>query len=316
MPVQRYTGAWATFFLPGPGESVYTFHRDHESRADVRARLAALWGRYQEYCGDSHFRSDAVQHFNARVWEMYLAVALLDHGFTLARPPKDGPDIKIVQHVPRPCVWIEATTAEPGEGDNRAERIITSRSGRNSYGYVLDHDKIVLRLSNAIAKKAQQYQEYQSRGHIGEGDAYVIALNAGQIQDADMSPGAPHIVQAVFPIGGLQFLIEPYSDKRPEVRHAHRPAIQLTKRDASGQPKEVMVSTSTFLTKQYRHVSAVMFSPYGIWNASEESGRDIITVHNPEADVPLPPGFFRFGREYRLADEAVRLTDWRTPRSR
>src|SRR4051812_43437742 len=71
-------------------DPIYVSHRDHDSKAKVRARIERMWAKYGPYCPDTHYLTDARAHFVARTWEMYLACAMLDAGLKLARPPAKG----------------------------------------------------------------------------------------------------------------------------------------------------------------------------------------------------------------------------------
>ena len=73
------------FFMPGPCDDLaYLNTRDHLRGANHISFVEQLWGRFYPLA-DPHFREDARTHFLQRFWEMYLAVALLEHGFDLQR---------------------------------------------------------------------------------------------------------------------------------------------------------------------------------------------------------------------------------------
>ena len=72
------------FFSDGPAQDkAYVVCRDSQWRGDIREMIEGLWRRYQPYCPDLHFLSDARSHFAQRTWELYLASVLLDAGITL-----------------------------------------------------------------------------------------------------------------------------------------------------------------------------------------------------------------------------------------
>src|SRR5689334_10605510 len=105
------------FFSEGDARDPgYVFQRDSPERKHVRDAIECMWVRFAPYCADdlSHFVSDARASFNQRTWELRLACTMLDKGFELRKPPKDGPDIcAIADGKP---LWIEATAPRPGTG--------------------------------------------------------------------------------------------------------------------------------------------------------------------------------------------------------
>ena len=65
--------------------------RDWSKQA--RQHCEILWERF-EHLADSEFRKEIREHFDARYWEMYLTVSLMDQGYDVICP-KPGPDVGI-----------------------------------------------------------------------------------------------------------------------------------------------------------------------------------------------------------------------------
>lgn len=202
-------------------------------------------------------------------------------------------------------MWIEAVAPSAGSGPDEAKRVFGQRTKTKGGGwglYHVDHDKITIRYTSALRDKASltrdppsQYVRFVERGAVSTSDAFVVAINAGAIDDADLPPDLPGIIPALFPVGEPVYLL-PIGGGEPRVEVPLRPSIRKT----SG----ASVATTAFTSDEFVNVSAVIFTPYGIWNADGVSGRDFVTVHNPLARVPLPRGAFRFGREYWVEVEA------------
>lgn len=287
------------FFQSGGAAADYAIIRDEVSHENVRGCLEHLWTRYQPYNGDSHFLSDAKKHFHARTWEMVLACTLLDAHLTLECPPPDGPDIKVAggEHP----VWIEATIAELGDGENSAARIeYCNGCGEEPCAcrvrrFNVQPDKTILRYTNALAKKKDHLDKFRDRNTVAPSDPYVIAIN-GALQD-DHSAGDfdPAILKAVYPLGEAFVTFRPYSDTPPEEGHFRRDSIT--------NPRGSEVSTCAFLEPAYEGVSAILYSQARAWQLHRSVPDHMIVIHNSQAKNPLPDGYFPFGREFRFDRE-------------
>jgi hypothetical protein len=289
------------FWLPGPASRAYEHNRDAASRRHVHDLAEALWRRFAPLCGDAHFRSDAKQHLHARLWEMYLACLLMDEGFTLHRPPAEGPDILVIDDVGP--IWIEATVAEPGSGADRTERIIQQRFGSGGGLFRPDDAGMIVRYIHALQQKADQHGRFVGRGAISASDRYVVAINAGQIDDADLEDELPNIVRSVYPIGE-HYIAIPLGGSGPRAAGFHqRPLVQA----ARGRT----VPTDTFVEHWFAQISGLMFSARALWNAPRLPADEIITVHNNGASAALPRGLFQFGREYVPENGVLHLRDHR-----
>lgn len=119
-----------------------------------------MWRRYEPYCPDAHFLSDARSHFVARTWEMYIACTLLDAGFKLDRPPETGPDI--ATWVDGRRLWIEAVAPASGAGADA----VPGRDGRGSkqgnvwLGHMPSEDSLILRCASVLVTKRTKLAEY------------------------------------------------------------------------------------------------------------------------------------------------------------
>src|SRR5678816_3442591 len=150
-----------SFFRPGDACDAYASIRDKDTSiaTETRERIEALWARYAPLSPDKGFCTNAMLHFNASVWQMYLTCVLVDQGHVLEKSVDGAPDIKIV----RPdgsVIWIEATTAEAGTGANRAKRVYSSDPSVGWAMYHVDEEKQILRDQNAIRLKAKHRDEF------------------------------------------------------------------------------------------------------------------------------------------------------------
>jgi type I restriction enzyme S subunit len=166
----------ADFFLAGKCMDLgYKNVRDLPHHEDVRLFIQALWESYAPLA-DAHFREDAKNHFLARFWEMYLAVALSKRGLTLVRSAGEGPEFYFENRGKR--VWIEAVAPGPGVG---ADRVPEPECGVAS---AVPTEKILLRFTNALVEKREKYKAACSKGIVSVSDAYVLAINSRGIPHA------------------------------------------------------------------------------------------------------------------------------------
>ena len=287
-----------SFFSEEPGCGIYERTRKCPSLAETRRQIEGLWRDFRDLCGDANFVAEARkadEKFLQRTWELLLFGVLRRRGFCFARV-SSGPDLCLRNETGR--VWIEATAPGPGSGRDAAVREYQTDSGGTLYS--VNHDKMLLRYTSALRAKARQYSEFVKRREIGSEEPFVVAISAGAINDAEDTPdGLPTVLPALFPIEQVWELHIP-SARESAANYRFRPEVKKL----SGSP----VSTTAFTTDEYEDISAVVFC-WHFFDCSALDGHTLITVHNPCARVPLPTGFFPFGREFYpdWVDGEVRL---------
>ena len=285
-------------------DTIYNIIRDEKDEpyiVEVRVFVEELWQSYSQYA-DTHFRQQIQVDFHARFWEMYLTCAFLKNSLPVISRDK-GPDILIEDQSCR--IWVEAIAPTSGADEN-PDRVPDLKS------YIatrLPHEQIILRYRSAISEKFDnKYQGYLARGIVSASDAYVIAINSCKIQAAIADSDPPLILKVVFPIGYQQFTINKQTQEIIDSGFQFRPAVERT----SG----VQVSTDLFLNPAYENLSGILFSRASVERLIEQLGKDFIFIHNPLARNPVPPGFFKFGREYTAQEGhenyTVTYKDWST----
>lgn len=288
------------FFLPGNAPSrAYRNIRDKVDgpAPEARAFIEHLWSRYRGL-EDPHFLQDAQAHFHERFWEMYLAVAFIEHGLMPVRERGVGPEFFCLHEGRK--VWVEAVAPGPGDGDDRVEE--------PDIGMVTDvpTEKILLRFTNAVSAKRRRYLAALAKGVVGEGDRYVLAINSRGIPHAPYGNTLPFFVQALLPIGAPTLVIDRATDKAIDSYYAFRDTV--TK--ATGAP----VSTAIFLDTEYSFISAVLHSGVDCVNRPEAMGEDFVVLHNPSAVRPLDMSVFAWCRQYVYNDGELKVLSGRGDR--
>lgn len=255
-----------------------------------------MWLRYEPYCPDAHFLSDARCNFFERWWEMYVACTLLDAGFKLERPPPKGPDI--LTRVNGTRLWIEAVAPGAGKGadavPDRDRR--GSRRASGWIGHAPSQESLILRCASVLVTKRAKLAEYVAERIVAPEDAVVIAVTLGGVRDAIVSsPELPIMVKAVFGRGKFFVAVSVDGSGIVETGFKYQPEI----RKKSG----AAVSTTFFLEEESQKISGILFTNEDFWNAPKALGKDLVFVHNPSATVPLPVGVFPFANEYFVDGE-------------
>lgn len=302
------------FFTGKGGEGTWYEYAQREHNRDVQRMCDEMFTASQGTVGGlRNLLNDAPLELNARCWELYVTFVLLNQGRRLAKPGKSSsPDVCVIG-LGGEKTWIECVSVKEGNNADAAVRVLAQywECAHGSSGlYRPAFEKIILRLvENGLQAKIGKYAGYREKGGVDEEDGFVIAVNAGEIRDADLlEHGLPSIVEAVY--GGVR------QRGKGSFSHGVRPFV----RARIGQPDERQVATTGFIDGSMPDVSAVIFSPYAIQNISlvreihpGDEGRDLVLVHNQRARRPLPRGWLGCGREYSVDGEFIMELNYRNP---
>jgi hypothetical protein len=281
----------------------YNFIRDDSGEIAKVTKLftESLWTKYHPYA-DSNFRGEIRSHFDERFWEMYLTCTLMYAGITIKeKNDKAGPDVRV--EYKGNTIWIEAiapTSGDQSSNDRVPELVITNPPTTQE----VPDKQIILRYSSAIAEKYCKYFKYLNDGIISDNDFYIIAIYGGQITCSGIERELPRIVRSVLPFGWGQIIFDKRSGQKISEGYQYRERISKT----SGSP----VRTDIFLDTHYRHINAILFSNYNVWDCTNQMnsmGDDFIFVHNPLAH-PLPDNFLNFGQHWKteLLEDKIGLS--------
>jgi hypothetical protein len=286
---------------PAQFDLAYIEIADSEDCRDDRAYLDRAWDVHRRHA-DSEFVDQfrRRRHFQARAWELRIAWTLHDIGHKF-HGPKPGPDFAIP--LGDAHVYIEAVAP------HATEELLAIHDAARAFGAAVPHEQIILRYTSAIEAKRDQHAKHLAKGILRRDDPFVVALSGANIPQSSVGTGTfPRILHPLFGIG-RPFLRFPVDGKGGERTGVSR----LTERRT---PAGGSVRSDMFIGTEYRDLSAVMFSSEHVLNRPESQGRppgdDLIVVHNPNADAPLPRGMIPRGREWGVREGRLELLqDWR-----
>src|SRR3954469_17862188 len=101
------------FDRPRGEDITYTNVRDDARGREMRTFAEELWARYA-HLADPHFLDEFPNRFHQRFWEMYLAVALMDLGYSVTK--ESGKGLEYFVEVEGRKVWFEAIAPTAGTG--------------------------------------------------------------------------------------------------------------------------------------------------------------------------------------------------------
>ena len=252
-----------------------------KSDTEMREFIEGLWRNFWDLA-ESNFLTEATKNFHACFWEMYVGVALRRHGLNPKRVSTTGPDFLVCIDGLR--IWIEATTAEAGDGDDAVPPIPSSCEDQADCP--VPDDKITLRITNAIAKKRKQFQKAIDHQVAKDSDALIVAINGNRIRNGSTLSNASEVLpKALLGEGDLGGAVDPSTGDIVLVKHAFIPKIEK----ANKKP----VSTVGFSNGDYPDISGAIYSEAhvgNVCNLETTDPKDWHLLHNPGAEVPIPPG--------------------------
>ncbi len=279
------------FFIPGDcKDSFYRVVRDLPEHKEARAFVESLWQRYRGY-EDRHFLEGAKSNFLQRSWEMYLAVALLDHELRLSRVGNVGPEFNFDFRGRK--VWVEAVAPGPGDGDDRVTECVPGKP------FSVPTEKILLRFTNALAEKRSRYLSARQKEIIGPDDLYLLAINSRGIPHAPFGNTLPFFVQAFLPLGDLTYVLDKKCRRISDSFYLRRDTVQKT--------RGATVATDCLLDEKYSFVSAVLHSAADCVNGPRTLGDDFEVLHNPTARLPLEPSPFAWCKQMYFRSNALEV---------
>ena len=249
----------------------------------TRAYVLDTWERFnQQGLAKGNFVSDLISGEDSklfqRLWEMVLALHLIEQGFEL-QSNDPGPDFSFSLDGKK--VWIETIAPEP---------VDLSEKWLKDEGVNRD-EQILLRWTNALSAKKKKFSEYRDKGIVQGSNVCVIAITGhllgGEPRGVSQLPWA---VEAVFPIGPLAVDINKRTGEHSTLYTSERWTVRKLNR--------ADVQTDSFLRQENHYISAVVGCSL-LWK--DLPGYEMSVVHNPFADNRFPHK--RFGADWEYVCE-------------
>lgn len=283
-----------TFFLDGKAEDLaYLNTRNHPRGAHYRSLIEELWQEF-EPIADANFRTEAMDHFYERMWEMYLAVMLQRRGYEVQSMGGRGPDFHVSGGAT--SCYIEATAPGLGDGADAVPEMVDRIVAQ------VPEDQIILRLTGALAAKREQYNRAVAREELDQALPFIVAINGVRIRLQGVNGTLPPVVRAFLGFGPL------CAEWGRESKKIERSYFQ--RREAVEKASGVAIPTNGLVAEDYPMVSGVLFSWAGLTTYPGEYGSEFIFVRNSQAVNPLPDGFFPFGQEYWVEGNQLFRREW------
>jgi len=241
----------------------------------LRKRIVELF-RFLDGLEDPHFEQQLDRDAHARLWEMMLAKILNSGGYEL-KSADDGPDFVIERAGKR--IFIEAICPGPGdEGNPNSVPPIL-------YGAPIFHDipvaKIVLRIRGALEEKKRKFAQYLAQGIVSVGDICTIAVNTSKIGRAS-GLWPPIVLRATHGLGNPYVV---FTQGEGAVEEGIEECKSIAKVDGQA------IDTTFFLSDENSLISAVLCSDCSFSSLAFDLFGESMLIHNPNASVPLRPGF-------------------------
>lgn len=270
-------------------DSAYVCQSTGTSRIEIKKWMEDLWQMYEPFA-DRQFLNAFKLQFSQRSWELYLATTFIKNGFKLGRHKDHEPDIDLREAGGgKRIAWIEAISVKKGDGTDRVPDV--------QYNGVFDvpEEEMILRISNALAVKFEQYEDRLKKKVVQEDEPYIIAINRSELEHVEGFTAL--IIKALFGLGhqALRVMVDEKRQENPKPFWTARPHIAKTNQSS--------VSTLFFLNPKHAGISAAIYCIDNMPTSSrykESMGENFIIIHNPLAKNPLPREIFSFGEEWEI----------------
>ena len=258
-------------------------------------QMERYWRTYQP------FASPDFQHqlladddkFYSLTWEMMLGATLLEKGYHLEHSTDDKrPDLCLILEGKR--IWIECCLPTGGDPSKPNSVIETVFDGEF---HDVDHDKSVLRCTQALSEKKQQHLQWIAKGVCNRNDPFLIALNGLNLKLGIFNTSLPRILRALYAIGDMYAVLDCKDPEYKQSGYHYRPTI--------AKSEKTSISTTFFLETENSHISGVLFSTDWIMRSS--SSPQYCYVENINAANRTGTLFTEFCQTYEYQENQIRL---------
>jgi hypothetical protein len=273
-------------------DGIYLRLRDADDAGDAeqKAYLDGLWARVRPHL-DGNFKSAFACNTIQRFWELRLAASFLDLGYVLEGGGEGRPDL--ATRLPTgERLWVEAVAPTLGAPNNpdRPPDLIPDGRFRP-----VPIEQVLMRYTQALREKRDRFSAYRQEGLVAEGDRCVIAVSSAALWPHLEGVGLPRILSAVFPIGRERVVVDRETFAVVRVEHEYRG--EIFRAGGAGIP------TTAFLSPEYAMISGLIHDSARPTSLRQQGNARFVSANNPTTTVPLPPGYFGLGEEYRSAPD-------------
>lgn len=228
---------------------------------DYQDIFESLWAKY-EALSHPEFQNDFLSDpgkFEALIWEMLLATKFLDEGYNL-RPvlKKEAPDLCL--DINGRIVWVECTFTTKG-AQNKPDTV--PELNPNGCFQKAEIDKSLLRCTNALQEKSNQFAKWLEKGICQKEDVLIIALNGHILQLPPIAEDSfPTIMGVLYQMGPLTitFSNDPDDEELTEIQHSRRECLKKS--------NDAPIETNFFLNGKNEHIDGIIYSDDFIFSYS------------------------------------------------
>ncbi|MDP9195250.1 MAG: hypothetical protein M3O22_00515 [Pseudomonadota bacterium] len=257
--------------------------------------VESYWEKYKPYAPPNFQREFLTNEakFDPLLWEMTLGVKLLDHGYKLISSPDDErPDLCIENGKIK--VWIECYLPTRGKV-NLPDSIPEFKWDGTAQS--IDHDRNVLRVTQGLGHKKEQYNKWIKKGICSESEPFILAINGKNLDWRISDKTLPEILRALYGMGDLQVTFN-------SIDHNYHKVEFLKKLEVQKQSGNT-VPTTIFLDANYHFISGILYSHDWIYRLS--AGPTYCYVENVKSRISSSINFSGFAETYNYSEEEISL---------
>lgn len=258
---------------------------------------------------DEHFIRELTSgdegKFWQRIWEAILAAHLAELGHK-PTSKDEGPDLVFDHNGSKIC--IEAICPNPKDIPQEYTSKPTTSEVRVTS---MPAQTLALNWTAALREKMQKlegrtnsdqkyFPGYVAKGIVTSDQPYVVAVNSSLWGYAETGLSQfPYSAEVGFGIGPIAVPVDSQTGRFGDARHTSVFSIK--------NRNQANVSTSVFLTEEYKGVSAVLSTGF---LCPQPDFYPLTLVHNPLARAPLPQGILGAKEEYvsRVEGDYMEIT--------
>lgn len=265
---------------------LYSRLRDYpEHYSKQREQIAWLWSIYERYA--PHRFLDEVQQsgcFHQRWWEMYCCVGLsniLVSPDFITNKNDDGPDFMINLSDGKRLI-VEAVAPQLGNGDDKLNRMTLDDDDVQVSS--LPEEKFLLRLTNAIKSKNDQFIRNSKKEVVLKDDYLIIAIS---------TCGLGYNSLMDFPVIAPLKILKSKGDLYINLSNGER---GIASREPIIKNSGMSVDVNMFDHEEMNIISAILYSNTDPLNSPNEPENTFHLIKNPNAINSIDHLIFKEGK--------------------